>query len=401
MKGLGVAFRFGVIAVPLGAKLEQYKINTGAESFVRNADILIRQQKYGDVQKLSEHLSEQVKKTSVVSLVLTKAEVEEFLQKADALIRLEKYGDVQKLSESLSEQARKTSAVDLALNKASVFKTAFDQQDYELTDRATLVGLETKADFLEDSEKTAQTACLVGVIQNLLDNPTRAIQYFQLAQTRDDRYANLYSYWGRTMARWQVSDDSEPWAAAAERKFKEAAQLSQTYEWPFLNLGILTINRVEHPSIIDYENANKYFEKAEKIGPANPNAYMDAGAALTMLGVLYQKDDPTRATEYLGKASESFRRAYQLGLDSAPLHSNWGYLFELTGSPSNALGQYEMALKLKPKYPTACIRRAALLIQSQVKLAKESYAKCRDSQLEIASSFRLRAGVAPDPKSSF
>src|SRR5258708_32619014 len=114
-------------------------------------------------------------------------EVEDFLRKAGAAIQQERYGEVQKLSESLSDQARKTATVDLTLTKATAFRSAFDQQDFDIPDRSTLLSLKSRAEFLEDREKTAQTACLAGIIQNLLDNPTEALRYFQLAKDRDDR----------------------------------------------------------------------------------------------------------------------------------------------------------------------------------------------------------------------
>lgn len=255
------------------------------------------------------------------------------------------------------------------------------------------------ADFLEKHQESAETAALVGIVYSLLDDPRRAIQQFQIAQKREPSYANTFNYWGYTLMSWELPDGADPWAVAAQKKLDEATRLSSEYVWPILNLGDLALTRVAEPTEADYDSAQKYFERAEGLVPPNPNAYMDSAICLVAIGVLHKDaGDPTRATEYFGKASAKFRRASEeLGLDSATLHVNWGYLFEVTGNTEQALKHYDRALELKPKFVRACLNRAELLeALGKGEEAARSYARCRDLQVELATQLGERAADAPD-----
>jgi tetratricopeptide (TPR) repeat protein len=330
-------------------------------------------------------------------------EVQEFQAKAENLIRHDRFEAVEELAKNLPERIRNDKRVEFELIKASVFDSALNQEVFGVSDRAKLKALRTNAEFLDQYEQSAETAALVGVLYSLLDNPEMAVQQFQVAKKRNSSYANTFNYWGYTLMSWQISDGADPWAVAAEKKLQEAARLSPDYVWPNMNLGELALARADNPTEADYEAADKYFEEAERVVPQEPNAYMNSATCLLNLGLLQREaGNPTRATEYFGQASAKFRKASEeLGLDSAILHLNQGYLFEATGDTDKALKQYGEALLLKPKFLDACIYQANLLERlARHDEAKRSYTRCRNLQDELASQLRQRAADAPDPKAA-
>src|SRR5438270_4513428 len=109
--------------------------------------------------------------------------------------------------------------------------------------------------------------------------------------------------------RWRLPD-ANSWSEAAEKEYKHAADLDSRYEWPLINLGILTLRRTDHPGIQEYENARSYFEKALRIAPNNPNAVMNSAAVAMQLGILFEQEhDNMRALQYFGEASKGFTMA--------------------------------------------------------------------------------------------
>jgi tetratricopeptide (TPR) repeat protein len=320
-------------------------------------------------------------------------QVSQFRRQADVLIQQEKYESVPEISKMLSEQAQKTAEVQLILAKARAFKAAFEQQDYNQTDGRALDNLRVDAEWVDKQENSVESACVLGIINTLLDRPSAAVQQFQEAESRNSRYARLYSYWGNTLERWHLPNPNS-WAAEAEEKYKKAVQLADDYEWPLINLGILTTERVDRAEIPDYEKALDYFAKAKKAAPTNPNVFMNSAAVEMQMGVIYrdEKNNPTIALQYFGYASTDFQQASKLGLDSAPLHFHWGSLLDRTGDRGAAIDQYNTALERNPHYLPACASLAKLLKRSgELDKAQQTYKTCRDLQLQFVTDLSNRA----------
>lgn len=321
----------------------------------------------------------------------------DFLKKGDTLIRQERYDEVRELSAILPEQVRNHKKVDLILAKAQIFKYAVEHDNFGILNLVELKKLKTKAESLDDQENTAETKALIGVVYSLLDEPGRATSLFKEAIKLEPRYANAYNFWAVTLMEWSAPEGAETWATASEQKLKEAIALAPQYEWPVINLGGLALRRANEPSASDYDSANKFFEQAESMAPRNPNTFMDSAVCLLNHGLLLKQADPTRANEYFGKASEKFRKASDLGLDSALFHNNWAYMFEATGNPDQALAHYDRALRIQPKFLRSCENRADLQehVGANGQLI-ESYSRCLELAQELASHFRQRAADTSD-----
>lgn len=324
------------------------------------------------------------------------SQTKQFLDDARDLISTEHYQDVRKLADRLPAPVRHDKDVDLVIQRTDVLAAAKEKDVSGIMDRAKLTNLRLDAEVFERHQHAALTIALLGEIDTLRDEPTKAHGEFAEALTRDPSLGSAYNMWGYSLMEWGMGEGSDNWQAAAEKKFRDAIRLSPRDEWPLINLGVLAL-RKDDLSQADYEAANKYFEMAMKIAPDHPNAYMDSAVCLLSIGVTYQKDNPTEAAEYFGQASAKFKRAEELGMDSPLFHVNWGYLFELNGDKGRAQYHYERALEMEPMFLTACLNRAALLQdRSSPRSEMDSYRQCRNIVEQMTSNFHDRAAATAD-----
>ena len=330
------------------------------------------------------------------------SETRTFVQSANDLIRAERYDDVLRLYSRLPKEVQDNKRVDSTLLRAKILKSAMEQDAFGTYDKDRLDELQTDAEFRNNHEHTAETSALLGIIASLRDHPAKAVEHFKEAIRLDPDDARTYNYWGVTYMTWRMGEGSDSWEVAAEKKFQKAAAVNSKYEWPLINLGLLEMNKGELDSQTQspshLEAAHTYFTNAASAQPKNPNALMDLGVSSIELGRWYGRHgDKAKGIEYIGEASKEFKAAHELGLDSAPLHVNWGELSEILEQPEEAKAHFESALRIRPRYFEACLDLAELLekVNSQ-EPAKQAYASCRDIESELSSQLAARITSADD-----
>lgn len=103
--------------------------------------------------------------------------------------------------------------------------------------------------------------------------------------------------------------------------FKKASEIDPSYVYPWLNAGVVYLNKQ------DYESAISYLEKALALNPRLPEIY-------AQLALAYQKKgDYSTAMEYSQKA-------LTIKQDSPTSIYNLGFTFVLEGDRTAALKQY-------------------------------------------------------------
>ena len=100
----------------------------------------------------------------------------------------------------------------------------------------------------------------------------------------------------------------------------------------FLNRGLIELNKN-----INYLKAIEYFEKAIKVSPNYPEAWLSRGVALYKL---------KRQEEAL----ESYNKAISLNSESAEVHINLGCILEENNQRDEAFECYDKAFSIKPDF---------------------------------------------------
>ncbi len=130
----------------------------------------------------------------------------------------------------------------------------------------------------------------------------------------------------------------------------------------------------------DYEGAITEYQNAITIDPCFHLVYHDLGNAF------YAKGN-------LDKANESFRKAIDAGFQQADTHLNLGIVLEEKGNLSNAIVEYNKALKINPNHLLAQIKLASALNSKDLRDRPPHVRKLIDDAIDRNSKGRYKSAI--------
>ena len=118
--------------------------------------------------------------------------------------------------------------------------------------------------------------------------------------------------------------------AGSLRMLQTAIEIDSSYEYPYINIGILKGNQRKH------KEAMVFFDKALQLKADTPDAHFNRAIAL-------------RLTNHIDEAIESNHLAIKYGFNKPDAHKSLAALFWKRGEIGNAVDVYEDGLKIWPK----------------------------------------------------
>ncbi len=180
-------------------------------------------------------------------------------------------------SKPLVERCKDNRDIDILRRKVSLFKIAFDIDQFRLVERdvrdAAIKEIRDGLSLLRVmTTDDAEFDALAGLLADLQDMPETAEGLYEAALQKKANYANAYNYWGHTTFRWRMGGGA--WHTKAVEKFKRAADLKPDYEWAHANQAIV------HLALAD--------EELEKKSPRYDVIVAELARAKTSLDALWR-----------------------------------------------------------------------------------------------------------------
>lgn len=251
--------------------------------------------------------------------------------------------------------------IQIRLVEIETFQTASEYDQIKLVKDQNVVPAlkDTCIQLKQEVPNEPRIIALCGIVDDLDDNPTQALQgYTDAAKLKSD-YPNVYNYWGYTKFKWNLGDQDQHWAEDALAQFSKAISFDKSYGIPYMNRAVvyLTVN--------DLDKAKENLDAASTRIPQSPRIELLWGHYFVKRAIQLQQQNMADSQGMFQHAVEHYQNAKGLNPAIADIRLYLGRAYEAVGRTDDALSEYADAVRLDTWNLDACMYNAQLHIRLQ------------------------------------